>query len=276
MTTKYRRKLNGASTGANQFRFNLQPASNDLFSVGGKLELLALLSHQIRSPLYSIRNAVAELKQDCSQYSAERKSFIGIIDRSTDRIVALAEQCLRLMELEDRRRSAQEFPLISILDLESIVLRTASSLHDETGQQVRRIKVELATREQQQALVRCDSFLVEQALAILLANALQYGSCIAGPDRPDVVVRVSNNEKSYRIEVIDFGIGIAPEHQAFVFQPFYRAPSSALVRRTGSGLGLAIAKTIAESHGGCIGLKSEPGVGSNFWFDLPRFCNAHR
>ena len=75
-----------------------------------------------------------------------------------------------------------------------------------------------------------------------------------------------------RVAVTDSGRGIAAEHLGRLFEPFYRVPGQD--RPTGVGLGLAIVKEIVKAHGGSVGVTSEPGKGSTFWFTLPQDAGA--
>jgi signal transduction histidine kinase len=96
----------------------------------------------------------------------------------------------------------------------------------------------------------------------LVGNALKHT-----PEGSEVEVRVSREGERVRFEVRDTGEGIPPEQQARIFEKFYRAPGAPA---GGAGLGLSIAKEIVQAHGGDIGVVSEPGRGSTFWFTLPR------
>jgi signal transduction histidine kinase len=234
--------------------------------------LIALLSHQIRSPLYTIRNVVAEMKTDGTHCVEQCRAFVAIIDRNTDRIVALTERCLRLMELEERRRSHRNIEKETLTDLRELIERTVTSLSEEDELKAKGIRVD-NWQTSDPALVRCNPFLIEQALANLLANAMQYGQCRERQERhelPTAIVRLIPRNDHYYVEVEDFGNGIPEQLQSLVFKPFYRAPSSSRLRQSGCGLGLSIAKTIIESYGGRIALESTPNVGTKLWFTLPR------
>jgi signal transduction histidine kinase len=102
---------------------------------------------------------------------------------------------------------------------------------------------------------------LELVLGNLVANALKHT-----PAGGRVTVRLVADPGAPRFEVEDTGEGIAPEHQGRVFDRFFRVPGGT---RKGSGLGLAIAREIVAAHGGTIGLRSEPGTGSVFYFSVP-------
>jgi signal transduction histidine kinase len=105
---------------------------------------------------------------------------------------------------------------------------------------------------------------IRQVLVNLLTNAVMYS-----PNGGEVTVRARPNGHQVRVEVTDHGIGVDPEEQTQIFERFYRAKDGRALREQGSGLGLAIVKELIEAHGGEVGVTSQVGVGSTFWFTLP-------
>jgi signal transduction histidine kinase len=106
---------------------------------------------------------------------------------------------------------------------------------------------------------------IEQVLVNLIDNAVKYS-----PDGGEVVVRTVPAAASVRVEVADQGIGIPPAEQDAVFEKFYRGDPQHLAVPGGTGLGLYICRELVHRMGGTIGVRSRPGEGSTFWFDLPR------
>ena len=253
---------------------NSDASINDL--PDDKIELIALLSHQIRGPLFNIRNAITGMREDCEPRASQYHALLAIIDRSTDRMVALTERCLRLMELKDRRASLHEQQGDCLAELRHLIFRTVDSLSEENDLSSLHIETCIDKHVPQEALVQADSFLLEQALANLIANAIQYGFSSSKTDLPNALIELtfSAEENHYRIAVTDFGAGISESHKNLVFRPFYRIPSSTLLRKTGTGLGLSIVKTIVDSFGGSVGLESRQGQGSTFWFTLKAANNC--
>jgi two-component system, NtrC family, sensor histidine kinase KinB len=109
--------------------------------------------------------------------------------------------------------------------------------------------------------VLADPERLELVFANLITNAIRHT-----PAGGSIEIRSRPTDNFVRFEVADTGGGIPKEYQAQIFDKYFRVPGSI---REGTGLGLSIAKNIIEAHGGEIGLKSEPNLGSTFWFTLP-------
>lgn len=105
---------------------------------------------------------------------------------------------------------------------------------------------------------------INQVLINLLTNAIKYS-----PSSDKVIVRVSLDTERLTVSVQDFGIGITPKEQEYLFTPFYRIKGSRGERFFGLGIGLNIAKQIVKQHDGEIWVESEKGKGSTFYFTLP-------
>jgi signal transduction histidine kinase len=106
---------------------------------------------------------------------------------------------------------------------------------------------------------------IEQVLVNLIDNAVKYS-----PDGGNVVVRMAPSTSSLRVEVADEGIGIAPTELEAVFEKFYRGDPQHRAMPSGTGLGLYICRELLRRMGGTIGVRSRPGEGSTFYFELPR------
>src|SRR5262249_21202911 len=113
--------------------------------------------------------------------------------------------------------------------------------------------------------VEADADRVQLVFDNLITNALGH------PREGEIVVRAVPADEFVRFEVSDTGAGIPPEHQASIFDKFYRVPGAP---EGGAGLGLYIAKEIVEAHGGKIGFTSEVGKGTTFWFTLVAASDA--
>jgi len=106
---------------------------------------------------------------------------------------------------------------------------------------------------------------IDQVISNLIDNAIKYT-----PSGGKVEVKVEDNEKTVKVSVKDTGIGIAKEDLPRIFERFYRGEKSRNLSLGGIGLGLSIVKHIVEAHGGKVGVESEIGKGSTFYFTLPK------
>ena len=114
-------------------------------------------------------------------------------------------------------------------------------------------------------LAECDVEMTRRVVANLVANALKFT-----PSAGTVTVAVSTNDSLARVEVHDTGPGIPPEYLGKIFDKFGQVEASKERKKFSTGLGLAFCKLAVEAHGGTIGVESEEGKGSTFWFELPR------
>jgi signal transduction histidine kinase len=168
---------------------------------------------------------------------------------------------LRLMDdlVEATRVQADGFSLRTRqVDLAQLI-RCVVAGYEAQGQP-HRLAVELPDHW---LAVRADPERIRQVLGNLLTNALSYS-----PAGGEVCVRAHVIGAQVRVEVQDHGIGMAPADQRRAFDRFYRATEGRAIREQGSGLGLAIVKDLVAAHGGQVGVVSQPGVGSTFWFTL--------
>jgi signal transduction histidine kinase/transcriptional regulator with GAF, ATPase, and Fis domain len=216
-----------------------------------KDRFLRIASHELRSPVTALRATAQLLKLDptVATDEARRRLLHERIDRQSERLANLVAQLL-----DSARLSADSLPL----ELEEVDFATlAREMADEAGPRVRLVS-------DGELRGRCDRARIEQVLANLLSNALQYSAA----DAPvELVLGADDNQ--VRIEVRDHGVGIAADEIGQVFAPFYRSAHSS-GRHNGMGLGLHITSEIVHRHRGTIRVVSEPGVGSTFFVELPR------
>ncbi|MGZ3458705.1 MAG: ATP-binding protein, partial [Archangium sp.] len=221
-----------------------------------KNDLVATVAHEFRTPLTSLRMAI----HLCTEGVAG-----PITEKQADLLYAAREDCERLQGIVDdlldlsRLRSGRLVLEVRPVSTEA-VLEAAIAPHrvaaDEKG--VRLSSARAPELEQ----VAADPERLQLVLSNLVANAVRHTS-----HGGEVTVRARREGERVRFEVADTGEGIAPEHQQRVFEKFYRVPGAAT---GGAGLGLSIAQEIVQAHGGEMGLSSQPGLGSTFWFTLPR------
>jgi len=217
-------------------------------------EFVSTVSHELRTPLGFIKGYTTTLlRQDAEWDTTTRIEFLRIIDEEADRLRELIDNLLDSSRLESgaigmTREATRIAPL-----LRSVAER-AQAAYPEMA-----LRVEAPDGL---PILEIDSTRIAQVLDNLLSNAAKYA-----PGAP-VELRARREGEAMLIEVEDRGPGIAAEHMSQMFQRFYRVPETQRTVR-GTGLGLYICRKIVESHGGQIGVDSQPGQGTRFHFTLP-------
>ncbi len=216
-------------------------------------EFISTISHELRTPLGFIKGYVTTLMRDDAEWDQEKRTeFLQIIDDEADRLTELIDNLLDSSRLETGILSMTIEPT-KIAPVVRDSINRIQGVHQEM-----KITPEL---DPDLPIVSIDSTRIAQVLYNMLSNANKYAP------GSDVIIRCQPQEKMILLEVQDHGDGIPPEHLSHLFERFYRVPSSSTAR--GTGLGLYICRKIIEAHGGEIGVTSEPGVGTRFYFTIP-------
>jgi PAS domain S-box-containing protein len=217
-------------------------------------EVLAIVSHDLRTPLGAIDISATNLLHEYGAVPRSRKQ-LEVIRRSTDRMEHLITDLLDMATIEAKGLSLNLAPQDAAALLEGVV-----DLHEPLANE-RGIKI-IRDSELDGVHLWCDRDRVEQVFANLLENAKKY--CRPG----DVIfVRGASADGVARFSVTDTGPGISPEELPHLFQPYWAAKRHSV--RKGTGLGLYICKGIVEAHGGTIWVESAVGQGAKLVFTLP-------
>jgi two-component system, sensor histidine kinase and response regulator len=194
-----------------------------------------------------------------TQLEPDQNKFVRLIRQSGDAMMTIIDDVLDFSEIEVGRLSFEvlDFDLIEMIESTEKLLAQRA--------QAKGIHLAIAIASEVPARLRADPRRLRQILTNLIGNALKF--TIEGK----VVVRISKEsetarEAKIRFEVEDSGIGISPEAQDCLFQAFSQADGSTTRKYGGMGLGLAIAMQLVALMKGEIGVHSEPGKGSTFWF----------
>ena len=218
-------------------------------------EYVALISHDLRNPLGSIVLFAHALKQSMAKKGlTEDVKIAERLERNVWRVQEMLEELTEATTLESRGVALKRH----VCDLQELVAGVVDRMD---GALVRRIALE--TDGSSSYVVLADAPLLERVVANLLTNALKYSA----EDAP-VTARLARKESAVELDVIDHGIGIAPESVKMLFDRYYRTTEGE-ARAKGLGLGLYIARLIVEAHGGRIDVSSELGKGSTFRLILP-------
>ncbi len=222
-----------------------------------KKEFISTVSHELRTPLTSIRGSLRLLSSGVmGPLDPEVRRMVDIAERNSTRLLALISDILDVERLEGARMAMQ----IGDASLDSIFRRAAESVAAFAQQE--KVEIRMAPTTE---LVRADEFRLTQVLLNLLSNAIKFSPAGAVVD-----VEARAKEAFVEVRVTDRGRGIPPDGRQAIFERFQQIDASDSKTRGGAGLGLAISKAIVEQHGGSIGVDSEEGRGSSFWFLVPR------
>lgn len=226
-----------------------------------QMEFASGISHELRTPLAVIRSA-AENLADGVIFEADRvRGYGALIHKESQRLSGMVDHILDFAHLH-AAESAYRFGTVAVTDIFERVLANEAPLIQSAG-----VALEIDVPDDL-PLLFTDASALSQCLQNLLSNALKYGS--EGKRILLTAVEAREDGQSrIRIDVEDFGVGIAPEELSHIFEPFYRATVVRESQIHGTGLGLSLTRKMIEDLGGRITVQSSPGRGSTFTLHVP-------
>ena len=222
-----------------------------------KDEFLSIASHELKTPLTSIKAYMQLLDRKLKSYSESTEAvFVTKALDQVEKLNTLITDLLDVSKIENGKLKINKKPA----DLEALLHSTIDTIlqtHDNPN-----VKIDRHISKINQ-LISFDAIRIEQVLINFLTNALKYS-----PENNQVIVTTFVDDDEVKVSVTDFGIGIPDFKQDAVFHKFYRVEESS-VQFQGMGIGLYICSEIIKQHHGTIGLSSKIDQGSTFYFTLP-------
>ena len=229
-----------------------------------KMMFLATMSHEIRTPMNGMLGMIELLAH--GKLDPEQREMIEVIQESGRSLLSITDEILDLSKIDAGKLALDNvsFPLRQ--QLEEVI--------DLAAPKARSKRLELAWWVDPSLPDQFfgDPIRLKQILLNLLSNAVKF------TDQGSVILRLhslgdSESRPIIRFEVTDTGVGLAPEQQQRLFQPFVQAEHATMRNFGGTGLGLSICRSLTAMMGGEIGVVSAPGAGSTFWFEIPLWAD---
>ena len=228
-------------------------------AVQAKNDFLANMSHEIRTPLNCILGMAALALEGAPD--ARQRNYLDKIGQSGQHVLSIVSEILDFCKMEAGKLQIEQLPL----NMKSVIAEVAAGFVAMAREKGLTVKVRIEENVPERALG--DALRISQILGNYIGNAIKFtdrgevsiDACLMGTERERMRVRV---------EVRDSGIGLSPDEQQNLFQPFHQADSSTTRKYGGTGLGLAICRQLADMMDGTVGVTSARGVGSLFWFEV--------
>src|SRR5256712_5757634 len=230
----------------------------------GKLkdQFLANVSHELRTPLNSVigfSDLLLTMASSENPLTETQRDYLQTIARHRRHLLELINELLDLSKIAAGRMELR----LEALEMSALLREAADTVRAQLEARRHRLLIEPLPDH---LMVTADRGPLRQVLPHLLSNAIKFST---DGGRVTLSARLEDSG-AVRVAVTDTGIGIAPADQRKLFQEFVQLDASESRRYEGTGLGLALSKRLVELHGGTIGVESELGTGSTFWFTLPR------
>jgi signal transduction histidine kinase len=235
----------------------LRDVDRDVHMTEVRSQFVASVSHELKTPLTAIRMFAETLAMGRSRDECTRSEYLETIVNESERLARLVDNVLDFSKIEQGKKIYRLRP---------------ARLEDIAGSAVRAMQFPLAQQgfklhfsaEEDLPEIQADADAIQQAILNLLTNAMKYSG-----DSREIDLRLYARNGDAVIEVVDRGLGLAPEEQKHIFEKFYRAPSQESQLIAGTGLGLTLVAHIAKAHHGRVEVESAPGAGSRFSIMIP-------
>ncbi|MFC1649315.1 ATP-binding protein [Patescibacteria group bacterium] len=222
-----------------------------------KDEFISMAAHELRAPMTAIKGYVSMLMDgDAGELSDTAQDYLTDAQSVTERLIRLVNNMLNVGRIEEGRMIFHE----EVVKVSDIVHQVFVSFKFEA--QRKKLEFGMNVEDGVKETSYVDSDRLTEVIGNFVSNAVKY------TEKGRIDINVKQKGRRVLVEVVDTGPGISKAEQKKLFQKFYRV-ESAVGKTIGTGLGLYISRLLIHKFGGEIGLDSESGKGSNFWFDLP-------
>ncbi|MBK1726285.1 sensor histidine kinase [Halorhodospira neutriphila] len=265
--------LLGAAASAVERARRLESVTGELRAANARLqeldqlkdEFVSMVSHELRTPLTSIRAFGEILLNNPEMDAGQRREFLEVVVRESERLTRLINQVLDLSKIES---GSAEWQLQDI-DLARIAREAAESTQQLFAERGTALETALDCDE---PAVKGDPDRLIQLVINLLSNATKFSD----PEQGQVWLRLhAGSGDTLRLEVADNGPGVSEADRRRIFDKFHQVSSQQAGKPVGSGLGLTICRLITDAHWGRLWVESRPGEGATFVCELPRAGGEH-
>jgi two-component system, OmpR family, phosphate regulon sensor histidine kinase PhoR len=218
-------------------------------------EFISNVSHEIQSPLTSIRGFAQALENDHLS-AEERHHYLSIIEDESTRLSRITEDLLKLASLESEQLHFEPKPYRLDQQIRTLILACEPQWSNKS------IDMDVSLEE---LTITADEDLLSQVWINLIHNSIKFT-----PEAGSIRIELQSHDSWVLFKIVDTGIGISDEDRNRIFERFYKSDKSRTRTKEGSGLGLSIAKKIVDLHKGTIEVKSNAGAGTIFTVSLPR------
>jgi len=224
-----------------------------------KNKFIQTVSHQLRTPMTAVRWSLDELlNKKAGSLTAAQQELLQMASLANADVTGSINDLMTAMDIEEGRLRLEKEPTI----FEDVVRSACLSMRPRY--ELKEFKHVHDFPDAQSTPVNIDIARIREVVIRLLENAVAYTK-----EGGQLTTRVFKTDSKVRYELSDTGIGIPKAEQTMIFERFRRGSNAIAMKPDGVGLGLYITQSIIESHGGRIGVTSEEGKGSTFWFELP-------
>lgn len=225
--------------------------------ISAKNEFVSMTTHELRTPLTAIKGYLSMIiNGDSGELSGKQREYFLKAYNSTERLVNLVEDLLEVVRIEENQINFN----FDTININEVIRDTVDGLSQAAAAK----SIHLDYTSQSPLRVRADLNKTKEILENLIDNAIKYTRT-----KGSILITSEKRERDVLISIKDNGVGIPAKHLNSIFERFVRVPNSLSVKAGGTGLGLYIVKNLIEKQGGTIGVKSQVGKETTFYFTLP-------